>query len=65
MQLVFVDRESRAGLYLTDCGQWRGDRRVWPDRRAAKKPTSAQLALRRKVRREVDREIICFLDLAS
>ena len=52
--------ESRPGFYKDGIGHWRADRRVFPERRKMTAPKSVH-ALRKRVRRRVDRQALKFL----
>ena len=55
-----VKQDSRPGFYRDSMGGWRADRRVCPERRKMTAPKSVN-ALRKRVRRLVDRQALKFL----
>ena len=60
-----VTTGERDGHYLDEARQWRADRRVNPDRRAEQPANQRISQLRNSIRRQVDREILDYLEVTG
>ncbi len=61
MEFVLLDPGSRNGYYLDRLGEWQPERRVTADRRAQFEVSRALRAMRRRIRRTSDREMLSYI----
>lgn len=59
--LRIIETENRPGYYKDSYGRWRRDRRVISERRKTAKAKSVYKAMRKRVRRKVDRQALNYI----
>ena len=60
-EVEVIETENRPGYYKDSFGRWRRDRRVSPERRKSAHIKTAVQAMRKRIRRQVDRQALRYI----